>query len=81
VAKKATKAAKTETAAVQQRRPDPKPPEVSFGPARKELKILREKLQKILDTEGENLTILDIILKIDKLDRVLICQVDMTRSF
>jgi hypothetical protein len=54
---------------------------VSFGPVKKELAHLRGKLQTILDREGENLTIQDIILKIDKLDRVLICQTIMTRSF
>jgi hypothetical protein len=57
------------------------PGSVSFGPAKKELRNLRDKLQRLLDQEGENLTIQDIINKIDKLDRVLICQVQMTRSF
>ena len=56
-------------------------PSVKFGPARKELGSLKEKLQAIIDAEGDNLTIRDIIDKIDKLERVLICQVDMTRSF
>jgi hypothetical protein len=56
-------------------------PSVKFGPAKKELAGLKEKLQGIIDAEGDNLTIRDIIEKIDKLERVLICQVDMTRSF
>lgn len=56
-------------------------PSVKFGPAKKKLASLRKKLQAILDKEGANPTITDIIHKIDELDRVLICQVDMTRSF
>jgi hypothetical protein len=56
-------------------------PSVKFGPAKRELADLREKLQHILDAEGDSLTIRDILDKIEKLDRLLICQVDMTRSF
>lgn len=56
-------------------------PSVKFGPVKDELAILRKKLEAILTSEGDSLTIRDILDKIDKLDRLLICQVDMTRSF
>jgi hypothetical protein len=77
VAKKAAKSVAKKVAAAA----TPGLDEVSFGPAMTELKNLREKLYAILTKQGENLTIQDIILKIDALDRLLICQTVMTRSF
>ena len=77
MAKKAAKSVAKKTAA----QATPAPNEVSFKPAKTELKALREKLYAILTKEGENLTIQDIIQKIDALDRLLICQTIMTRAF
>jgi hypothetical protein len=77
VAKKAVKSAAKKTAG----KAAPRLNEVSFGSTRTELKNLREKLHAILDKDGENLTIQDIIQKIDALDRLLICQTVMTRAF
>jgi hypothetical protein len=77
VAKKAAKSVAKKTAG----ETTPAPKEVDFKPAKQEIGYLRDKLQAILDKEGENLTIQDIILKIDALQRLLICQTVMTRSF
>jgi hypothetical protein len=81
VAKKAAKAAVKKTAASAKAGAGAAPKTVSFGPVKNELAYLRTKLDEILTKEGENLTIRDIILKIDALDRLLICQTVMTRSF
>jgi hypothetical protein len=54
---------------------------ISFGPAKTEIGSLKGKLQGVIATQGPNLTVQDIIDKIDKLDAALICQTIMTPTF
>ncbi len=54
---------------------------ISFGPTKTELASLRGKLQAVIVKDGPNLTLQDIIDKIDKLDSALICQTIMTPTF